>query len=107
MIFDENEIRQYGREKRVMFPVKKQPEKPKQQQGTDNTPILIASIRAVFDLISDIKNVIKFGFNSLDSKIDSIKIPQPKEPEKKPDKWEFTIKRDIDNRILKIEARRM
>ena len=106
MIFSENEIIKYGQEKRVKFPPKKEIEKKQ-----DHTPIFISYMSSIMTFLGDIKSGIAKmmeGFNDLDSRIDRAvrgAIPKPtpqKEP--KPDKWDFKIIRDMDNRIQKIEA---
>lgn len=105
MIFNEEEIRKYGREKRVLFPVKKLPEK--KEEKLDTSPLLMAAIKSVFDLVTNSAKNIQQGFNAIDEKLDSFIKFQPSE-QKQPetDKWDFHIKRDISDRIIKIEARR-
>lgn len=105
MIFNEEEIREYGREKKILFPLKK----PAEKQGPDNSFALMLAIRGVFDLATDIAKSIKKGFNAIDSRFDDLIKYSKSAPveEKKADKWEFRIKRDISNNIIKIEARRM
>jgi hypothetical protein len=100
MIFSEEEVRKYGREKRILFPVKP----PKKQDKPDRSQVLLPAIGSVFQVVIDIAASIKKGFNALDSKIDDIAKSQTAtvKPEIKPaksDKWEFKIIRDVSNHI--------
>lgn len=107
MIFSEEEVRKYGREKRILFPVKP----PKKQDKPDRGHVLLPVISSVFQIAIDIAASIKKGFNALDFKIDKLAKSQTAtaKPESKPvksDKWDFKIIRDVGNHIIKIEATR-
>jgi hypothetical protein len=107
MIFNEEEIRELGREKRVTFA----PKKKEKQKPQDNS-LLVPVFAHIMDLVGDVKkgvSKIMGGFNSVEEKIDAIKEAVNKKPEpeaKKPDKWDFKIIRNLDNQIQKIEATR-
>jgi hypothetical protein len=106
MILTEKDMIELGRERRVTFP-KKPEKKPDNSTGT---PVIFAAINMVFNLVGEVKRALAINFKSVESKIDLVikkqaSIPKPA-PEKKPDKWEFKLIRDIDNKIQKIEATR-
>jgi hypothetical protein len=108
MIFDEKEIYELGREKRVTFPLKKKaPEKKPSDIAT-----LAPAFSHIFNLFDSVKqglSKLMTGFNSIDKKMEVVIKAVNKKPEPKPkksDKWDFKIIRNIDNQIQKIEATR-